>query len=182
MKFTRLNIPDVILIEPEVFQDARGFFYEFYHEKIFAENGIKTKFVQDNHSRSSKGVLRGLHFQIEPKAQSKLVRVIRGEVFDVAVDIRKGSKTFGQYVSTLLSEENKRLLYIPTGFAHGFCVLKDGSEFLYKVSNFYSPEHERGIIWDDPSIRIPWPKLEIPYVFSEKDKKFPLFKDLLMVT
>ena len=110
------------------------------------------------------------------------MRVIRGEVFDVAVDIRKGSKTFGQYVSTLLSEENKRLLYIPTGFAHGFCVLKDGSEFLYKVSNFYSPEHERGIIWDDPSIRIPWPKLEIPYVFSEKDKKFPLFKDLSMVT
>ena len=178
MKFTRLNIPDVILIEPTVLEDERGFFYEFYHEKVFAQNGITTKFEQDNHSRSVKGVLRGLHYQVSPRAQAKLVRVIQGEVFDVTVDIRKGSKTFGQFVSVHLSEENKKLVYVPAGFAHGFCVLKDGTEFHYKVSDFYSPDHERGIIWNDPAIGIPWPKLDVPYILSERDKKFPFLKDL----
>lgn len=173
MKFTRLTIPDVISIEPKVIQDARGFFFEFYHQELFRRNGIHATFVQDNYSRSSRGVLRGLHFQIEPKAQDKLVRVTRGEVFDVAVDIRKDSKTFGKFVSTVLSEENKKTLFIPKGFAHGFLVLKDGTEFLYKVGDFYSLEHERGIRWDDPEIGIPWPKLNRSYILSEKDKTYP---------
>ena len=173
MKFTPLAIPDVILIEPKVFEDKRGFFFEFYHQELFRQNGIDVTFVQDNYSRSSKGTLRGLHFQIDPKAQDKLVRVTRGEVFDVAVDIRKGSKTFGKFVSTTLSAENKKMLFIPKGFAHGFCVLTDGTEFLYKVSDFYSPKHERGIQWNDPAIGIPWPKLDCGYIFSEKDKQYP---------
>ena len=173
MKFTPLAIPDVILIEPKVFEDKRGFFFEFYHAELFRKNGIGVAFVQDNYSRSSKGTLRGLHFQIDPKAQDKLVRVTRGEVFDVAVDIRKGSKTFGKFVSTTLSAENKKMLFIPKGFAHGFCVLTDGAEFLYKVSHFYSPEHERGIQWNDPTIGIPWPKLDCEYIFSQKDKQYP---------
>ncbi len=178
MKFTRLEIPDVILIEPKVIQDTRGFFFEFYHRELFRKNGIDAVFVQDNYSRSAKGTLRGLHFQIEPKAQDKLVRVTRGEVFDVAVDIRKGSKTFGKFVSTILSEENKKMLFIPKGFAHGFLVLKDGSEFLYKVSDFYSPEYERGIKWDDPKIGIPWPKLDCDYIFSGKDMRYPALRNL----
>lgn len=176
MNFARLEIPDVVLIEPDVHRDARGFFFESYHERIFSENGIQVKFVQDNHSRSSQGVVRGLHFQIEPKAQAKLVRVIRGEIFDVALDIRKSSKTFGRFVSSVLSEENARMLYIPAGFAHGFCVLKDGTEFLYKVSEVYSPEHERGILWNDSDLNIPWPKLDAPLILSERDKRHSTWK------
>lgn len=178
MKFTRLEIPDVILIEPAVFEDRRGFFFEIYHEKLFAENGITARFVQDNYSRSVKGVLRGLHFQIPPRTQAKLVRVTCGEVFDVVTDIRRDSKTFGRSLSLRLSAENKKMLFIPEGFAHGFCVLSESAEFLYQVSDFYSPEHERGIIWNDPQIAVPWPKLDVPYIFSDKDQRYPLLKEL----
>lgn len=173
-----MNIADVILIEPHVHQDTRGFFYESYREDIFENHGLHVRFVQDNHSKSDRGVLRGLHYQIPPKPQAKLVRVVKGEVFDVAVDIRKDSPTFGKYVGTFLSEENKRMLYIPEGFAHGFLVLKDATEFLYKCSGFYSPENERGIVWNDPSIGIQWPRLDVDYIFSGKDKKNSLLKDI----
>jgi len=178
MKFTPTQIPDVILIKPEVYSDARGFFYESYSRQMFSQHHIPIEFVQDNHSCSLRGVLRGLHFQIEPKAQAKLVRVSKGKIFDVAVDIRRNSPTFGRYVSSILSAENKHLLYVPTGFAHGFCVLEDGTEVLYKTSEFYSPEHERGIIWNDPSLAIAWPKLEGDYFISDKDKKFPALKEI----
>lgn len=178
MKFTKLEIPDVVLIEPKVFNDDRGFFYESYRSDLFVKNGISMEFVQDNHSCSMKGVLRGLHFQIPPRAQAKLVRVIKGEVFDVVVDIRKKSKTFGRFVSTILSAENKRMLYVPKGFAHGFCVLEDNTEFVYKVSDYYSPQHEHGVIWSDPSVAVPWPKVDLPYKLSDKDKQFPLLQAL----
>ena len=171
MQFTHLKIPDVILVEPHVFRDERGFFFECFREDLFRKKGIfEENFIQVNHSRSAEGVLRGLHYQSEPRAQAKLVRVIRGKVFDVAVDIRPHSKTFGQYVGCELSEGNKQILYIPKGFAHGFCVLEGPAEFLYKVSDFYSPEHERGILWNDPTLHIAWPKLDKPYLLSEKDK------------
>ncbi len=178
MKFTPLEIPDVILIEPKVSEDARGFFIEYYREDLFIQHGIRTKFVQDNHSRSFKGVVRGLHYQIEPKAQAKFMRVVRGSVFDVCVDIRPGSKTFGKSVAIELSANNRKMLYIPEGFAHGFCVLEDGTEFFYKVSNFYSPEDERGILWNDPALGINWPKLDIPYQLSKKDQANPTFKEV----
>ncbi len=178
MKFTPSAIPDVLIIEPRVFSDERGFFFENYSKELFAKNGIRVEFVQDNHSRSSKGVLRGLHYQGAPKAQAKLVRVIKGEAFDVVVDIRKDSKTFGRIVSDILSEENKKMLFIPPGFAHGFCALKEGTEFVYKVSELYSPEHERGILWNDPALAIPWPKLDTGYLLSEKDKRYPTLKEL----
>ena len=173
MKFIETALPGVILIEPTVFQDERGFFFENYHKELFFKNGIREEFVQDNHSRSAKGVLRGLHYQTNPKAQAKLIRVVKGEAFDVAVDIRKGSKTFGKCVSHVLSAENKKMLYIPAGFAHGFCALEAGTEFLYKVSSVYSAAHERGILWNDPALAIPWPKLDAPYLLSEKDRKNP---------
>jgi dTDP-4-dehydrorhamnose 3,5-epimerase len=179
MKFKALSIPDVILIEPRVFEDSRGFFYESYREDLFSQNGITQKFVQDNHSRSTKGVLRGLHYQIAPRAQAKLVRVVRGEVFDVAVDIRKDSKTFGKYVGEILNENNKRMMYIPPGFAHGYLTLQDHTEFLYKCSEFYSPQHEQGILWDDPDVAIIWPKLDVDFILSEKDKKYPSLKDFM---
>jgi dTDP-4-dehydrorhamnose 3,5-epimerase len=179
MKFKALSIPDVILIEPRVFEDSRGFFYESYREDLFSQSGIAQKFVQDNHSCSTKGVLRGLHFQIPPKAQAKLVRVVKGEVFDVAVDIRKDSKTFGKYVGEILSENNTRMMYIPPGFAHGYLTLQDHTEFLYKCSDFYSPQHERGILWNDPDIAIIWPKLDVDFMLSEKDKKYPSLKDFM---
>jgi len=178
MKFTRLEIPDIVLIEPSVFGDKRGFFYESFRADRFAENGISARFVQDNHSRSGKGVLRGLHFQKPPKAQGKLVRVVKGSVYDVAVDIRKESKTFGRYVGIVLSEENRRIMYVPPGFAHGFCVLEDDTEFLYKVTDVYSPQDEGGVIWNDPDLGIPWPEVGMDYVFSEKDKHYPRLKDL----
>ncbi len=178
MKFEPLAVPDVILIEPRVFEDSRGFFTETYRKDVFSKNGIPEEFVQDNHSKSSKGVLRGLHYQIPPKSQAKLMRVTKGKVFDVAVDIRHGSKTFGKFVTCILSGENKKMLYVPAGFAHGFCVMEDDTEFVYKVSDFYSVEHERGILWNDPSIAIPWPAMD--YIFSEKDKKHPLLKEAVL--
>ena len=164
------KISGLVIIQPSVFGDDRGFFMETYSEKVFVENSIDVKFVQDNHSRSSKGVLRGLHFQKPPFAQDKLVRCTRGEVLDVAVDIRKDSPTFGQYESVLLTEENKTMFFIPKGFAHGFLVLSDIADFQYKCSNFYSKESEGGVLYNDPSIGIDWPKLDIELILSDKDK------------
>jgi dTDP-4-dehydrorhamnose 3,5-epimerase len=175
MKFTPLKIPDVILIQPRIFEDPRGYFYEVYNQSLFAANGIKDDFVQDNLSFSSKGVLRGLHYQAPPKAQSKLVRVLKGSILDVVVDIREGSETFGQHVAGVLTAANKEMLYVPIGFAHGFCALEDNTEVMYKVSDFYSPAHELGVLWNDPALKIDWPKMG-NFVISDKDKKFPLLK------
>lgn len=170
MKATPLAIPDVVLIEPKVFGDARGFFYESYNQKSFEDAiGMGLDFVQDNHSRSVKGVLRGLHYQIE-QAQGKLVRVVQGSVFDVAVDIRKSSPTFGQWVGAILSEDNKHQLWVPAGFAHGFLVLSDTAEFLYKTTDYYAPEHERCIAWNDPTLKIDWP-LDGEPTLSAKDSQ-----------
>jgi dTDP-4-dehydrorhamnose 3,5-epimerase len=158
MKVTPLAIPDVLLIEPQVFGDDRGFFFESFNQERFEKAiGQKINFVQDNHSKSVKGVLRGLHYQLPPKAQGKLVRVIQGEVFDVAVDLRKSSPTFGKWVGEILSADNKKQLWIPEGFAHGFVTLSDTAEFLYKTTDFYSPEHEESIVWNDATIAIKWP-------------------------
>ena len=158
MKATQTKIPDVWVIEPRVFGDDRGFFFESFNEKAFNEaTGNKLPFVQDNHSRSVKGVLRGLHYQLPPKAQGKLVRVVQGEVFDVAVDIRKDSPTFGQWVAEILSADNKKQMWIPPGFAHGFLTLSETAEFLYKTTDYWSPENERAIQWDDETLNIPWP-------------------------
>ena len=176
MNFIRTEIEGVIVIEPKVFTDLRGFFYESYRKKLFVQNGIKDDFVQDNVSSSAQGVLRGLHYQIAPRAQSKLMRVLRGSVYDVAVDIRPRSKTFGKFFATTLSAENRKMLYVPQGFAHGFCVLEEGTEFLYKVSDYYSLEHERGILWSDPGLAIPWPKIDGEFILSDKDKKYSLLK------
>lgn len=171
MNFIKTEIPDVLIIEPKVFGDARGFFYESFSQKLFDEAvGCNVQFVQDNHSKSSKGVLRGLHYQLAPFAQGKLVRCVAGEVFDVAVDIRKNSATFGRWVGVTLSAENKRQLWIPEGFAHGFVTLSDTAEFLYKTTNYYSPEHDRGVIWNDETINIQWPKMG-EFLLSDKDKK-----------
>jgi len=157
MKVTPLAIPDVLLIEPEVFGDDRGFFFESFNQNKFEEaTGYKINFVQDNHSKSVKGVLRGLHYQLPPKAQGKLVRVIQGEVFDVAVDIRKSSPTFGKWVGEILSADNKKQMWIPEGFAHGFLTISDTAEFLYKTTNYYAKEFERCITWNDKSINIDW--------------------------
>ncbi len=170
MKITPTKIPDVKLIEPKVFGDARGFFMETWNEKAFREAGIDTKFVQDNHSRSVKNTLRGLHYQIE-HPQGKLVRVTQGEVYDVAVDIRKGSSTFGQWVGEYLSEENKRILWIPPGFAHGFLVTSDTADFQYKCSDIYAPEYERCIAWNDPMIGIDWGITDANHLLlSDKDR------------
>ncbi|EAB6474697.1 dTDP-4-dehydrorhamnose 3,5-epimerase, partial [Salmonella enterica] len=169
MNVIKTEIPDVLIFEPKVFSDERGFFMESFNQKVFEEAvGRKIEFVQDNHSKSTKGVLRGLHYQVEPYAQGKLVRCIAGEVFDVAVDIRKDSETFGKWVGVNISSENKRQLWIPEGFAHGFLVLSDSADFLYKTSNYYSPIHERGIVWNDPTININWP-INIDKILSEKD-------------
>ena len=158
MKVTPTAIPDVLIIEPKVFGDERGFFFESFNQKAFNEaTGTDDQFVQDNHSRSAKGVLRGLHYQLPPCAQGKLVRVVRGAVFDVAVDIRKGSPTFGQWVGVELSEDNHKQLWVPPGFAHGFVVLSDSADFLYKTTDYYAPEHERCLAWNDPAIGIDWP-------------------------
>ena len=173
--FKRLAIPDVILIEPAVFPDERGFFIESYKYSEFAAFGIKEPFVQDNHSRSVKGVLRGLHYQRHPKAQGKLVRVVVGEIFDVGVDIRLGSPTYGKWVGEVLSAENKRMLYIPPGFAHGFCVLSDVAEVLYKTTEEYAPEYDAGIRWNDPEIGIKWP-IEHP-ILSKKDAALPRLRE-----
>jgi len=169
-KFKRLEIPDVILIEPQVFEDERGFFMESYKESEFRNFGIEEKFVQDNHSKSKKNVLRGLHYQLPPKEQAKLVSCVKGKVFDVAVDIRKGSPYYGKWIGEYLSEENKNMLFIPTGFAHGYLVMSEEAEILYKVTNEYSPEYDRGITWNDSEIGINWP-IEGKPILSEKDKK-----------
>ncbi|AUU91858.1 MULTISPECIES: dTDP-4-dehydrorhamnose 3,5-epimerase [Enterobacteriaceae] len=159
MNVIKTAIPEVFIFEPKVFGDARGFFFESFSQKIFEEAvGKKIDFVQDNHSQSQKGVLRGLHYQLDPHAQGKLVRCIEGEVFDVAVDIRKHSATFGQWVGAVLSAENKRQLWIPEGFAHGFLTLSDTAQFVYKATNYYAPQSERCIIWNDPQINIEWPE------------------------
>lgn len=169
MKVTPTAIPDVLLIEPTVFGDDRGFFFESFNQKVFEEaTGLKAAFVQDNHSKSSRNVLRGLHYQIK-RPQGKLLRVVQGEVFDVAVDIRKDSKTYGQWVGQILSAENKKQLWIPPGFAHGFLTLSETAEFLYKTTDYYAPEHERCIAWDNPKIGIKWPLTAAP-LLSEKDR------------
>ncbi|MCZ8293246.1 MAG: dTDP-4-dehydrorhamnose 3,5-epimerase [Hylemonella sp.] len=163
-------IPDVLIIEPKVFGDARGFFFESYNEHAFAQaTGLKVNFVQDNHSRSAKGVLRGLHYQIR-QPQGKLVRVVRGSVYDVAVDLRKSSPTFGRWVGAELSEDNQRQMWVPAGFAHGFLVTSGSADFLYKTTDYYAPEQERCIAWDDPAIGIQWP-LEGAPVLSGKDRQ-----------
>ncbi len=176
MNIRATAIPDVLLVEPTVFGDDRGFFFESYNEKKWEElTGLKTRFVQDNHSRSAKGVLRGIHYQIQ-QAQGKLVRAVVGEVFDVAVDLRRSSPTFGQWVGERLSAENKKSLWVPEGFGHGFLVLSDVAEFLYRTTDFYAPEHERCIAWNDPEIGIDWPLTGKP-LLSEKDTKGDLFSD-----
>lgn len=175
--FKRLEIPEVVLITPKVFADERGFFLQNYQYSVFEQNGIKTRFVQDNLSHSVKGVLRGLHYQKNPAAQAKLVSVIKGEIFDVAVDMRKDSPTYGKWVGEYLSSENKKSLYIPEGFAHGFCVLSDEVYFTYKVSAEYAPKEDRGVLWNDKDIAIKWPKeIENP-ILSEKDLKQPTFAE-----
>ena len=176
MKVTPLNISDVFLIEPEVFGDDRGFFFESFNQNKFKEAiGKKINFVQDNHSKSVRGVLRGLHYQLPPKAQGKLVRVIQGEVFDVVVDLRKSSPTFGQWVGEIISADNKKQIWIPEGFAHGFVTLSDTAEFLYKTTDFYSKEHERAICWNDETIGIQWPIKDIS--LSAKDETAHSFKE-----
>ncbi|MDM8752542.1 dTDP-4-dehydrorhamnose 3,5-epimerase [Morganella morganii] len=171
MNISKTKIPDVLIIEPKVFGDERGFFYESYNHKNFEQAvGKEVNFVQDNHSKSTKGVLRGLHFQKAPYAQGKLVRCVVGEVFDVAVDIRENSDTYGQWVGIVLSAENKRQLWIPEGFAHGFLVLSETAEFLYKATNYYHPESEGGVIWNDQYLNIDWPMIE-KIICSEKDLK-----------
>jgi len=175
MKITPTTIPDVLIIEPKVFGDDRGFFFESFNKRTFAEaTGISTEFVQDNHSKSTKGVLRGLHYQIK-QPQGKLVRVCQGEVLDVVVDIRRSSTTFGQWVSVRLSAENKRQLWVPEGFAHGFVVLSDTAEFLYKTTDYYAPEYERCIRWNDTELAIDWEYKGAPQV-SEKDANGKTFE------
>ncbi|RUO92483.1 dTDP-4-dehydrorhamnose 3,5-epimerase [Corallococcus sp. AB018] len=174
MKVTPLAIPDVLLIEPKVFGDDRGFFLESFHAKRYADVGVVGPFVQDNLSRSVKGTLRGLHFQ-EPNAQGKLVQCLAGAVWDVAVDIRKGSPTFGRWVAAELTGENKHQLWVPAGLAHGFCVVSDSADFFYKCTALYSPEFERSVAWDDPDLAIPWP-VKQP-LLSAKDQRAPRLKD-----
>ena len=180
--FEKLSIPDVILVIPKIFEDNRGFFMESYQKSEFSQNGIDVEFCQDNHSKSSKGVLRGLHYQTNPKAQGKLVRCVKGKIFDVAVDLRKNSKYFGKWVGEILSDENKNMLYIPEGFAHGFVVLSETAELLYKATNEYSPNNDRGIRWNDPDINIDWKtdfsNGQTQPLISEKDSKQPFLKDV----
>ncbi|MDR0224970.1 MAG: dTDP-4-dehydrorhamnose 3,5-epimerase [Burkholderiaceae bacterium] len=182
MNMISLAIADVKLIEPKVFGDARGFFLESFSQQAFNEaTGTNHQFVQDNHSRSKKGVLRGLHYQLAPHAQGKLVRVVRGAVFDVAVDVRPGSPSFGQWVGAELSEDNHRQLWVPPGFAHGFVVLSDSADFLYKATSYYAPQFERGIAWNDPAIGIEWPQLDVELSLSDKDQKAPLLAQAQLV-
>jgi dTDP-4-dehydrorhamnose 3,5-epimerase len=179
MNFIRTEIQDVVIIEPNVHGDARGYFVEtFRQDKLEAFLGFKVNFCQDNESKSSFGVLRGLHYQLAPAAQTKLVRTIKGRVLDVAVDIRKGSPTFGKHVAVELSEENKRQIFVPRGFAHGFVVLSDEAIFAYKVDNYYSPQNDRGIAFDDPELGIEWQIDRTKLQLSEKDTKQPAFADV----
>ncbi|RZD45450.1 MAG: dTDP-4-dehydrorhamnose 3,5-epimerase [Thaumarchaeota archaeon] len=173
--FNKLAIPNVVSITPKIFNDDRGYFFENFHDSIFTQNNIDEKIIQENFSFSKKNVLRGLHFQKPPKSQAKLVSVISGEIFDVAVDLRKTSSTFGQWVGEILSKENHKSLFIPSGFAHGFCVLSQSASVLYKINQEYSPEHESGIIWNDPDLNISWP-ITNPFL-SKKDQNLPLLKN-----
>lgn len=174
-EFTPLTLPEVVLVRPKIFSDDRGFFVELYKHSEFVRAGIAEHFVQDNYSQSRSGVLRGLHYQKNPKAQGKLVRCVKGNIFDVAVDLRKKSPTYGKWVGVELSEENNRMLYVPPAFAHGFVVLSDGAEVLYKCTEEYSPADDRGIIWNDPELSIAWPVKEP--LLSGKDKTHPLLRD-----
>ena len=175
MKVVETRLPGVLIIEPKVFGDERGFFQETYHEQRYREMGIKERFVQDNHSRSGKGVLRGLHYQLK-HPQGKLVRVTHGEVYDVAVDIRQGSPTFGQWHGTILSDENHRQYYVPPGFAHGFLVLSESADFFYKCTDYYYPEDEGAVAWNDPTLAIEWPLTEVS--LSKKDSAAPCLADI----
>lgn len=171
MKVIATEIPEVLLLEPEVYGDHRGFFMESFNQRIFADKtGLERTFVQDNHSRSKGGILRGLHYQIQ-STQGKLLRVIQGEIFDVAVDLRRSSATFGQWVGAVLSADNHRQLWVPEGFAHGFYVLSDSADVLYKTTDYYAPEHERTLLWNDPDIAIAWPLTESEPVLSAKDQR-----------
>lgn len=176
MQFFPTRIPDVIVIEPKIFADERGFFLESYHKKLFKEVGIGVEFVQDNHSKSLQGVLRGLHYQIQ-QPQGKLIRVISGEIFDVAVDIRKNSPTFGKWVGDYLSAENRKIIWVPLGFAHGFYVTSAKAELLYKATDYYAPQWERTILWNDPTINIEWPLIGSTPILSSKDQLGKLLKD-----
>ncbi len=175
MNVIATDLPEVVLLEPKVFGDDRGFFMESYNKRVLAGVGIQAEFVQDNHSRSAKGVLRGLHYQLQ-QAQGKLVRVVAGRVFDVAVDLRRSSPTFGRWTGFELSAENKRLAWIPPGFGHGFLVLSDSADFLYKATDYYAPEHERSVLWNDPAVGIQWP-LDGEPLLSAKDRAGVLLKD-----
>lgn len=177
MRFCPTKIGNVIIVESKIHTDQRGYFMESWNKRVFVQNNIDVDFVQDNLSSSSAGTLRGLHYQLPPHAQGKLVRVTRGRVFDVAVDIRRSSATFGQWVGLELSEDNKLALYIPPGFAHGFLVLSPRAEFSYKCTDFYAPSYERGIIWNDPMINIDWPLPQNEVILSAKDQTLPLLKD-----
>jgi dTDP-4-dehydrorhamnose 3,5-epimerase len=174
-QFKKLEIPEVMLVEAKAFSDERGFFMESFKDSVFSNNGINTRFVQDNYSHSVKGVLRGLHYQKDPQAQAKLVMAIRGEIFDVAVDVRKGSPTYGKWLGEILSEQNHKFLYVPKGFAHGFEVLSNEADVIYKVDAEYSPEHERGILWNDSEVGVKWP-IEKP-VMIKKDLELQLLKN-----
>lgn len=177
MKVIPTRLPEVVIVEPRIFGDARGFFFESFNRRQFNQAlSLDVEFVQDSHSRSAQGVLRGLHYQISPRAQGKLVRVVQGEIFDVAVDVRKSSKTFGAWTGVRLSAENHQQLWIPQGFAHGFLVLSESAEVLYKTTDFYAPDAERGIRWDDPQLAIDWPLHGMP-TLSDKDRQAPLFAD-----
>ena len=176
MRVIRTELEGVLVIEPKVWRDSRGLFFEAYNRAAFCEAGLDTVFVQDNHSRSCRHTLRGLHFQREPHAQDKLVRVIAGEIFDVAVDLRHGAPTFGKWSGFRLSADEPRMVLVPTGFAHGFCVLSETAEVLYKCSDFYAPHCEGGLLWDDPDLGIHWPVRDP--ILSERDRAHPRFRDL----
>jgi len=178
LEIVELKLPGVCLLTPNAHVDQRGFFMESYHDELFKASGIDYDFVQDNHSLSAQsGTIRGLHYQTQPKAQTKLLRVLTGAIYDVAVDIRRGSPTYGQWVGAVLSADNKRQILIPKGFAHGFCTLTPDTQILYKVDNYYSPEHDRGIFWNDPSIGIDWPVTSAQVVLSAKDAQLPLLSE-----
>ncbi len=173
MEFTSTSLPDVMLLKPKVHGDHRGFFMETFRKEVFDKAGITTDFVQDNHSKSSKGILRGLHYQIK-QPQGKLIRVVAGEIFDVAVDMRRSSSTFGLWIGVVLSAENKHALWIPPGFAHGFYVMSEEAEVTYKTTTYYAPEHERSLLWNDPLVNIAWPE-KTDVVLSDKDRNAPMF-------
>jgi dTDP-4-dehydrorhamnose 3,5-epimerase len=179
MKITKTKIEGVLIIEPDVFEDSRGFFLESYNERKFQELGINHAFIQDNHSLSvNAGVIRALHYQLNPKAQTKLIRALTGAIYDVIVDIRKSSPTFGQWVGVILSQHNKKQVLVPKGMAHGFCTIVDNTQIAYKVDEYYSPEHDRGILWNDPALSIDWPTSKP--LLSDKDQKHPCLKDAEM--